>query len=203
MNIQQLKITDLKAHPKNPRLIMRDDVIDRIVAGLSDGFKDKYALHVRPVSDYFEITSGHHRFNAAMKAGIETLPCWVEEMDDETAYMELVKANNQGELLALEIGIHALATVNNKTKKGGGVRAYAAEIGKGEDALKQWIGGADVYGTLCETSRTNELHNKTSHLYEISKAPQHTWQILADLLIKCDWSVSESTDTFCYFIVMQ
>ena len=111
----------------------------------------------------FNITTTPYRFNAAMKAGIETLPCWVEEMDDETAYMELVKANNQGELLALEIGIHALATVNNKTKKGGGVRAYAAEIGKGEDALKQWIGGADVYGTLCETSRTNELHNKTSH----------------------------------------
>ena len=106
--------------------------------------------------------------------------------------MELVKANNQGELLALEIGIHALATVNDKTKKGGGVRAYAAEIGKGEDALKQWIGGADVYGTLCDISRTNELHNKTSHLYEISKAPQHTWQLLADLLIKCDWSVKDT-----------
>jgi site-specific DNA-methyltransferase (adenine-specific) len=192
MNIQQLKITDLKAHPKNPRLIMRDDVIDGIVAGLSDGFKDKYALHVRPVSDYFEITSGHHRFNAAMKAGIETLPCWVEEMDDDTAYMELVKANNQGELLALEIGIHALATVNDKTKKGGGVRAYAAEIGKGEVSVTEWTKAASVYVFLPRSCETKELNEKTKHLYEISKAPQDTWQILADLLIKCDWSVKDT-----------
>ncbi len=62
-------------------------------------------------------------------------------MDDDTAYMELVKANNQGELLALEIGIHALETVNDKAKKGGGVRAYADEVGKSETSLKQWIGG--------------------------------------------------------------
>ena len=127
-----------------------------------------------------------------MKAGIETLPCWVEEMDDDTAYMELVKANNQGELLALEIGIHALATVNNKTKKGGGVRAYAAEIGKGENSLKEWIAAASVYEVLCRTSGTNAIHDKTTHLYEISKAPQHSWQILADLLIKCDWSVKDT-----------
>jgi len=60
----------LKAHPKNPRLMMCNDVIDGIVAGLSGGFKDKYALHVRPVADYFEITSGHHRYNAAIKAGM-------------------------------------------------------------------------------------------------------------------------------------
>ena len=38
-------------------------------------------------------------------------------MDDETAYMELVKSNAQGELSALEIGIHALDTVTNKKKK--------------------------------------------------------------------------------------
>jgi hypothetical protein len=127
-----------------------------------------------------------------MKAGIETLPCWVEEMDDDTAYMELVKANNQGELLALEIGIHALATMNDKTKKGGGVRAYAAEIGKGEVSVTEWTKAASVYVFLSRSSETKELNEKTTHLYEISKAPQDTWQILADLLIKCDWSVKDT-----------
>ena len=110
-------------------------------------------------------------------------------MDDDTAYMELVKANNQGELLALEIGIHALATVNDKTKKGGGVRAYADDLGKSETSLKQWIGAAEVYSSLCNMSYTNELHNKPSHLYEISKAPQAAWQPLAEQLINSDWTV--------------
>ena len=191
MNIQQLKITDLKAHPKNPRLIMRDDVIDGIVAGLSDGFKDKYALHVRPVSDYFEITSGHHRFNAAMKAGIETLPCWVEEMDDDTAYMELVKANNQGELLAIEYG-HHFNQMGEKAqgKKGGGMQAYADAIGKPVKFIEMNSKADEVRSSLPKS--TSEVNEKTTHLYEISKAPQHTWQILADLLIKCDWSVKDT-----------
>jgi len=46
-------------------------------------------------------------------------------MDDETAYMELVKANSQGELSVLEIGIHALGSVEkSQGKKGGGLKLY-------------------------------------------------------------------------------
>ena len=127
----------------------------------------------------------------AIKAGLSEIPCWVTEMDDDTAYMELVKANNQGELLALEIGIHALETVNDKAKKGGGIRAYAEAVGKSETSLKQWIGAADVYSSLCKTFYTNELNEKPSHLYEISKVSSEHWQILTDLLIKCDWSVKD------------
>lgn len=127
-------------------------------------------LPIELVVGGFSLSPQHTRgymttwFNAAMKAGIETLPCWVEEMDDDTAYMELVKANNQGELLALEIGIHALATVNDKTKKGGGVRAYAAEIGKGEVSVTEWTKAASVYVFLSRTSETKELNEKTKHL---------------------------------------
>lgn len=70
--------------------------------------------------------------------------------------------------------------MNDKTKKGGGVRAYAAEIGKGEVSVTEWIKAASVYSILSRTSETNELNEKTKHLYEISKAPKDTWQILAD-----------------------
>ena len=130
-------------------------------------------------------------------AGIETLPCWVEEMDDETAYMELVKANNQDELLALEIGIHADETEGNaQGVSGKGLKAYAAAIGRSESSVKEWRLAGRVYKELRRTSgevdKSKNLHDKTSHLYEISKAPQHTWQILADLLIKCEWSVKDT-----------
>jgi hypothetical protein len=82
----------------------------------------------------------------------------------------------------------ALATVNDKTKKGGGIRAYADEIGRGESSIMQWTAAASVYGVLSEMSTTNALNEKTSHLYEISKAPQATWQVLADLLVRWRWN---------------
>lgn len=103
MKIEQINIENLRPHPKNPRLIMRDDVIDGICAGLSDGFKDKYAIHVRPIGDHFEIISGHHRVNAAVKSNISIIPCWVEVMDDETAQHEMLMSNiTQAELSLFE-----------------------------------------------------------------------------------------------------
>ena len=90
-------------------------------------------------------------------------------MDDDTAYMELVKANNQGELLALEIGIHALESVDRADgKAGGGLQAYASEIGKSKTMLTEWTKAASVYKSV----RSSEsIFEKTKHLYEISKSP--------------------------------
>jgi hypothetical protein len=115
-------------------------------------------------------------------------------MDDDTAYMELVKANNQGELLALEIGIHALAMVGKaqgKKTKGDGLAGYAEEIGKSRPLLTQWVDAAKVHQDL-DSKMSYYLNEKTSHLYEISKADSCTWQVLADLLIECDWTVKDT-----------
>lgn len=49
---------------------------------------------------------------------------------------------------------------------------------------------ASVYMKLSDTSR--EVQDKPRHLYEISKADSQHWQMLVDLLIKCDWSVKET-----------
>ena len=91
---------------------------------------------------------------------------------DDAAYMELVKANNQGELLWLEVGLHADEAIDDSGLKGGGVRAYAAEIGKGENSVSEWVKAAEVYLAIRTSGQLNE---KTKHLYEISKAPQMTW----------------------------
>jgi len=61
---------------------------------------------------------------------------------------------------------------------------------KGEKSIRESVSAASVYVSLAATSP--EVMSKTSHLYEISKAPKDTWQILADLLIKCDWSVKDT-----------
>lgn len=95
--------------------------------------------------------------------------------------------------LALEIGIHALEMVGKaqgKKTKGDGLAGYASEIGKSQQNLAQWVGGAKVYQSL-DNNTSCELNEKPSHLYEISKADSEHWQFLTDLLIKCDWSVKE------------
>ncbi|MBC7078521.1 MAG: ParB N-terminal domain-containing protein, partial [Synergistales bacterium] len=103
-SLQQLPLELLDDHPDNPRLVFREDVIDAIAANLNGHYPQKHAIHVRPAGERFQVLSGHHRVRAARKAGLEEIWAWVEPMDDESALMELVLSNSQGELSPLEIG---------------------------------------------------------------------------------------------------
>ena len=110
VSLKTIAVASLKPHPQNPRAIIRQHVVDGIADGIKRAgcFKPNHAITVRPVNGHYEVISGHHRTEAAKQAGLKELPCWVEEMDDETAFYELIRNNNQGELSPLEIGLHAL-----------------------------------------------------------------------------------------------
>ena len=73
----ELPLAKLSAHPDNPRLIPREDVMAAIVAGLTNGFDAAHALIVRQHEDGWQILSGHHRKLAAEQAGLRKVPCWV------------------------------------------------------------------------------------------------------------------------------
>jgi hypothetical protein len=61
----------------------------------------------------------------------------VRELDDATAYMMLVTCNTQGELTALERGIHAL-------NSGMHVKAYAASVGRKQQTVSNEVLAARV-----------------------------------------------------------
>lgn len=174
--LKQISVSELLDHPQNPRIALRDDVVSAIQAGLAEGFDPAHALIVRPVEDGYQIISGHHRKAAAVKAGLDTVPCWVREMDDDTAYMALATSNSQGELSPLEIGLHALHCVEKaQGRRGGGLAAYALLIGKGESYIRQVRQAA----TVATTSAVNceGLHDKTQHLSAIHALPESCWPI--------------------------
>jgi hypothetical protein len=84
----------------------------------------------------------------------------VKDLDDEAAFMELVLANNQGELSPLEYGMHVLKYVElSRVGAGrgnkGGLSEYARVVGKSESALRFSKEAAVVFENLahmCEVS---------------------------------------------------
>ena len=49
---------------------------------------------VRPIeTDKYEIISGHNRVEASRLAGIGKIPCYIREMDDNTATITMVDSN--------------------------------------------------------------------------------------------------------------
>jgi protein gp37/ParB-like chromosome segregation protein Spo0J len=169
--MQKIPLSVLHAHPQNPRLVPREDVIEQIAAHIigSGSFDEAHALIVRPIDSGFQIISGHNRKLAAERAGLGEVPCWVREMDDATAYMELVRANAQGELSALERGIHAL----NSDKS---VRAYAEEVGRKVGSIQDEREAAKVF-QHCRHMPT-ESSNRFRQLVEIHAAPSWLWPSL-------------------------
>ena len=204
--ITLIPVSHLRPHPKNPRVALRDDVVDAIAADLAERgqMEARHAITVREAGDGYEIISGHHRHAAAMKAGLEGVPCWVVEMDDDEAYMALATSNNQGELSPLEIGLHALECVG-KAKAGrgkkGGLTEYAKSLGKTQGYLSQLVAAAEVAKSI---SQLMDLLNKCQHLHAIhglagkpKDGPHPHWQeVVQAMLVGGDdgkgWSVDKT-----------
>ena len=69
-------------------------------------------------------------------------------IDDETALMQLVLANAQGELAPLEIGVHALTVVGKGEPgrgKKGGLSEYARSINRDKSYISQLSAAAEVF----------------------------------------------------------
>jgi ParB family chromosome partitioning protein len=81
----------------NPRLLLREEVVEGIVTQLraAGEFTVMHAPIVRPVNSHYEIVSGHHRMGAAKRAGLAAIPCWVADLTDEQAFMQLVLSASQ------------------------------------------------------------------------------------------------------------
>lgn len=190
MNIQELPISKLKSHPDNPRLFLREDVIKGISVQIKEAgeFDPAHSLLVRPVDDYYQIIRGHHRKEAATACNLATVPCWVREMTDDEAYLQLALGNVQGELSPLEIGIHALGIDFDKRGRGasgGGLKGYAESIGKNGSDISKYRNGATVLTFINGNIPINEksVLSKATHLAAIHKTPSEVWPVLVEWML--------------------
>ena len=91
--IQILPLT--KLHP--PFQVRDDDEMDKMVDSIKEYGVMTPAI-VRPRKDGgYEIVAGHRRCHASQRAGVETMPCIVRDMDDDTAIILMVDSNCQRE----------------------------------------------------------------------------------------------------------
>ena len=186
-----LPIDSLTPHPKNPRVMKREDVISAIEQQIrTGGFDVSHAVTARPWNGKYQIISGHNRVDAATRAGVKQVPVWIREMDDETAFMHLVLSNTQGELSPLERGMHALAATE-KGRHGRSIAAYATQTRRAESTVKHEVHAAEV-AKVVPQGTISELLNRTKHLAEIHAAPEQCWPVLAERLIKESWTVERT-----------
>ena len=195
-SLQELSVALLDPHPDNPRLFFREEIINAIASQIqaNEDFDAAHALIVRPLNGRYQILQGHHRWKAALIAGVETIPCWIREMPDDEAYMLLALGNVQGELSPLEIGIHALRAVelaDGGRGVKGGASAYAEQLGKTHQYVTQTRQAAEVFRSIKHATQVACFLDKAKHLAAVYKTPQDMWQVLVDWFISKDKSVNQ------------
>jgi ParB family chromosome partitioning protein len=188
---QLIPIGSLRPHPDNPRLLKREDIISAIEQQIraAGSFDVRHAITVRPLNGNYQIIAGHNRTEAAGRAGQNQIPAWIREMDDETAFMELILSNEQSELSPLERGMHALGATE-KGKHGRSIAAYAEKVGRKEPSVNSEIRAARVASSQTSVNFA-ELLRKCSLLVEIHAAPQACWPALVDQMMKHGWTVKK------------
>ena len=95
--IQILPLTELHPFRNHPFQVRDDDEMDKMVDSVK-AYGVMTPAIVRPRKDGgYEIVAGHRRCHASQRAGVETMPCIVRDMDDDTAIILMVDSNCQRE----------------------------------------------------------------------------------------------------------
>ena len=101
--IQILPLTELHPFRNHPFQVRDDDEMDKMVDSVKEYGVMTPAI-VRPRKDgRYEIVAGHRRCHASQRAGVETMPCIVRDMDDDTAIILMVDSNCQREHVYCEV----------------------------------------------------------------------------------------------------
>lgn len=95
--IQILPLSELHPFEGHPFQVRDDEEMDKMVDSVKEYGVMTPAI-VRPRRDGgYEIVAGHRRCHASQRAGADTMPCIVRDMDDDTAIILMVDSNCQRE----------------------------------------------------------------------------------------------------------
>ena len=95
--VQILSLSDLHPFTRHPFQVRDDEEMDRMVDSVKEyGVMTPAIVRPRREGGY-EIVAGHRRCHASQRAGLDTMPCIVRNMDDDTAIILMVDSNCQRE----------------------------------------------------------------------------------------------------------
>lgn len=133
----EVAIADIEPNPLQPRKEFDDDALTELAASIKQlGVIQPITLRHRNDGKY-TIISGERRWRASVMAGLETLPAYIREVDDENLYaMALVENIQRQDLNAIEIalGMQRLVDECGLTQE-----AMAEKVGKKRSTVSNYL----------------------------------------------------------------
>jgi len=147
----ELRVSDIRANPSQPRQVFDESALDE----LADSIRTRgvlQAILVRPdpkTSGKYQIVAGERRWRAAKRAGLETIPAVVKDMD---------------ELELLEIGIieNVQRTDLNPMEEAEAYGALIKRFGRTQEGLAESVGKSRAH--IANTLRLLKLPDPVREL---------------------------------------
>jgi len=158
-------IDRIDANPDQPRQTWDEAALDDLAASIREhGVLQPVLVRPRPGGRY-QIVAGERRWRAARRAGLQTVPAMIEEIDDDTALEIAMIENLQREDLSpLD---EALMFERMTADHGYSVRKLAQKLGKDKGYIENRLRLADAPP---EVQQLVSLRKDTlSHAYELLK----------------------------------
>jgi len=164
LGIRHVPVERIVPNPENPRLLFEESALEELASSIREHGVLQPIL-VRPMGDGYQLVAGERRWRAAIRAGLQTIPALVEELDDDAALEIAVIENLQREDLSpLEE-----ATMYDKmvTEHGYSIRKLAQKLGKDKGYLENRLRLADAPEEI--RALVSVRKDTLSHAYELMK----------------------------------
>mgnify|MGYP000827509149 CR=1 FL=1 len=165
--IQSLVLSELHPFKDHPFRVLDDDRMMETVESVKE-YGVLVPIIARPMADGgYEIVAGHRRCHASRRAGVDTMPCIVRQMDDDTATILMVDSNIQRENILPSERAQAYKMKLEAIRRKAGRPAKTAEI-DGKNNSRQVVGkleSADEVGQVNgESGRTIQRYIRLTNL---------------------------------------
>ena len=203
-----IEISRIHSFANHPFKVLDDDKMDDLVESIKQNGVLTPVL-VRPdKNNSYEMISGHRRMHAAIKAGLETIPAIVRDMDDDDAVVVMVDANIQREELLpsekafaykmkLEAEKHqgkrtdlTSSQLATKLQEDGTAKKIGKELGESKDTVYRYIRLTELIPELLKL--VDEERIAFSPAVEISYLKEDEQYVLHNLIEYNDSTPSQS-----------
>ena len=205
--VQNLRLSELFSFKDHPFQIRDDEEMEKMVDSIKDhGVLAPAIVRPRPEGGY-ELVSPHRRHRGCTLAGLDTMPCIVREMDDDTAVILMVDSNCQREHIlpsekakAYKMKLEAVKHQGKRTDLTSGqlgpkLRAdeiVAQDAGESRKQIQRYIRLTDLIPDLLNMVDEGQL--KLTPAVELSALAPHEQEEVLEYLqyMECTPSLSQA-----------
>lgn len=188
--MEEISVSSIMPNPKQPRTAFDEDSLEELADSIKSLGLIQPITVKKEAADRYIIISGERRWRASRLAGMETVPVYIREADDQTLHeMALVENIQREDLNAMEIAF----SLNRLMEECGVTQdAVASRVGKKRSTVANYLRLLSLPPEV-QAALKNDIISM-GHAKAIASAPESSRTALLKKVVKKGLSVRQTEE---------